>query len=147
MVAAMILIVVGVFVSFLLMGRITFGGEAVQTPTPSPETGIVDTSYGVLILNATPEEGLDTVMRDALIGAGWESGSLLNSRAASSDFPTTTVIYMTDVDRKAALGIAEVIGGAEVEQDPEYPMLSGGEGKQVAVVIGLDRTSTPPPAG
>lgn len=138
--AALILIVAGVFVSFVLMGRITFDSEPAPSPTPS-ETGIVDTSYAVLILNATPDESLDAEMRDVLIDAGWVGSSLLSSGAAS-DFPTTTVIYVNDDDRKAALGIAEVIGGAEVQQDPEYPVLSGGESKQVALVIGLDRSST-----
>lgn len=141
-VAALILIGAGTLVSFVLMGRITFDSAPVQSPTPAAETGVVDTSYRVLILNATPEEGLDVQMRDVLIGAGWEGGSVLNSGAASSDYPVTTVIYVSDEDEKAARGIAEVIGGAEVQQDPEYPVLSGGEGKQVAVVIGLDRSGT-----
>lgn len=142
-VAALILIVAGIFVSFVLMGRITFGSEPAPSPTPS-ETGIIDTSYEVLILNATPEEGLDAEIRAVLIDAGWVDSSLLSSGAAN-DFPATTVIYVNDDDRAAALGIAEVIGGAEVQQDPEYPVLSGGEGKQIALVIGLDRSSAAAP--
>lgn len=146
LVAILFLTAIGIFVSLVLMGRITFGSEPVQS-SPPPETGVVDTTYGVLVLNATPEDGLDVEIYDALIDAGWASSSLSRSDAATSEYPTTTVVYLTDEDRKAALGVAEIIGRADVLYEPDYPALAGWEGKQLAVVIGLDRTAgAQPPA-
>lgn len=149
-VAALVLIVAGIFGSLVVMGRITLFPEATPSAVPSPvETGIVDTTVSVMILNATPEEGLDAQMRDVLINNGWAAEKVLASDSSSQDFSTTTVYYVDDSDELAAIGLARLIGGAEVQKSDVYAGLNTTGGKQVTVVIGLDRstTVTPTPTG
>ena len=132
--ATVVLIAVGIFGTLLASGRI----ELVPTPTPTVEpvpevTPVVDVSYDVMILNATPEQGLATQMKDVVVGAGWADDKVTAGEAGSQDFPTTTV--------------AGVIGGAEIEQSEAYPATTEGV-PQLTVVIGLDRTAagqTPAP--
>jgi len=145
-VSALVLIVVGVFVALMLMGRISLFADSGPVAPPTPEvTGVVDTTYPVLVLNATPEEGLEVQMRDTLLNNGWPAESVNSGAAESQDFAETTVYYETEADELAALGLADVIGGAKIEQSDVYP-------KQLVIVIGLDRSSsepesTDPPAG
>lgn len=142
-VAALVLIIVGIFGSLVVMGRIDLFPEAVPSVTPTPvETGIVDTTFEVTILNATPDEGLDDQMRDTLRNAGF--ATVYASDSGSEDFATTTVYYVDEADRLAAIGLADLIGGAEVEQSDFYADLNDGEAKQMTIVIGLDRSATAP---
>lgn len=144
-VAALVLIVVGIFVALLMMGRITLFPAAEETIAPEPEvTGVVDTTYSVLILNATPEEGLEAQMRDLLINAQWPDNLLLPSSAGQEDFAETTVYYHSDADELAAIGLADLIGGAHVEQTDVYADPNDPEEKKLVIVIGLDRSSTQP---
>ena len=145
-VAALVLIIGGIFGSLLVMGRITLFPEAVPTAAPTPEvTGVVDTSYSVMILNATAEEGLDEQLRDELINGGWAADTVYASDSASQDFETTTVYYVADDDELAAIGLANLLGGAEVAQNDFYADLNDTGGKQLTVVIGLDRSSAGAP--
>ncbi|WP_235201381.1 LytR C-terminal domain-containing protein [Microbacterium sp. CH12i] len=96
------------------------------------------------MLNATPEEGLDVQLRDTLINAGWPAGSVSASIAESQDFTDTTIYYVSAADELAAIGLADLIGGAQIEQsdflsDPNDP-----DQKQLVIVIGLDRSSVEP---
>lgn len=145
--AALVLIVVGVFGALVVMDRISFGGDDAapqsQSPGPSVEP-VVDPSYSVMVLNATPEDALAADVDDRLVAAGWDPASVLTSAGSTQDFPTTTVYYIEDADEAAAFGVAETIGGAEVVQDDVYAGLNDGEGKQLTVVIGLDRTPGAP---
>ncbi len=144
-VAALVLIIGGIFGSLVVMGRISLFPEAVPTGTPAPEeTGVVDTTYSVLILNATADEGLDDQMRDTLINTGWSGDVVFASDSTSQDFATTTVYYVADDDELAAIGLAGVIGGADVQQSDFYADLNDTELKQLTVVIGLDRSANPP---
>ena len=94
-VAALVLIIAGIFGSLVVMGRIELFPEAVPSATPTPvETGIIDTSYSIVILNATPDDGLDTQMRDLLINNGWAADVVFASDSTSQDFSTTTVYYV-----------------------------------------------------
>ncbi|WP_306453245.1 LytR C-terminal domain-containing protein [Microbacterium sp. SZ1] len=146
-VAALVLIIGGIFGSLVVMGRISLFPEAVPTATPTPEeTGVVDTTYSVLILNATADEGLDDQMRDTLINSGWSADVVFASDSTSQDFSTTTVYYVADEDELAAIGLAGVIGGADVQQSDFYADMNDTEQKQLTVVIGLDRSSNPPAA-
>lgn len=146
-VAALVLIIGGIFGSLVVMGRISLFPEAVPTATPTPEeTGVVDTTYSVLILNATADEGLDDQMRDTLINTGWSADVVFASDSTSQDFSTTTVYYVADEDELAAIGLAGVIGGADVQQSDFYADMNDTDQKQLTVVIGLDRSSNPPPA-
>ena len=62
-------------------------------PLP-PSTPVVDTTYEVLVLNATPEQGLATQMKDVVVAAGWPTTPCWPSEAGSTDFAETTVYYL-----------------------------------------------------
>ncbi|HIE61490.1 MAG: LytR C-terminal domain-containing protein [Microbacterium sp.] len=151
--ATVILIAVGIFAMFVVSGRIVLFPEPTPEPTPTVTLDpVVDTSYSVLILNATPETGLATQLKDQLIAAGWVPDTVLAGQAGTDDFPETTVYYATDADYAAALGLANVIGGAAVAQSDIYqptddPATEVDEGatKQLTIVIGLDRTAAGAP--
>jgi hypothetical protein len=142
-VAALVLIIGGIFGSLVVMGRVSLFPEAVPTAVPTPEeTGVVDTSISVLILNGTPDEGLDTQMRDLLINNGWASDIVFAGDSSSQDFPATTVFYLNDEDELAAIGLANILGGAAVQQSDYYSGQTEDGQKQFTVVIGLDRSSS-----
>lgn len=139
--ATVVLIAVGIFGTLLASGRI----ELVPTPTPTaapvPEvTPVVDPTYDVMILNATPEQGLATQLKEVVVAAGWSDDKVTAGEAGSQDFPTTTVFYVDPADEAAAAGLAGVIGGVEIEQSDAYPATSP-DTPQLTVVIGLDRTA------
>ena len=147
--ATIVLIVVGIFATLLVAGRIElFPAPSATAAVPTAEvTPVVDTTYQVVILNATPEQGLATQMKDTVVAAGWPDGSVLPSDASADDFPETTVYYVAAEDEAAAAGLAQVIGGARIEQSEVYQPADAGT-KQLTVVIGLDRTAagqTPDP--
>lgn len=145
LVSALVIIIVGIFVSLMLMGRITLFSAAEPSGQPVPEMqGAVDTSYSVLVLNATPEEGLDAQLRDTLLNNGWSADAVSYGAAGQQDFSETTVYYVAEADELAAIGLAEVIGGAQVEQNDFYADPNDPEQKQLVVVIGLDRSSVQP---
>lgn len=144
-VAALVLIIAGIFGALVVMGRITPFPEAAPSSVPTPvETGVIDTAFSVMILNATPDEGLDDQMRDDLVNNGWPADIVYASDSASADFTTTTIYYVEEDDELAAIGLAGLIGGAEVEQSDFYADLNEGEGEQLVIVIGLDRTDAAP---
>lgn len=138
--ATIVLIVLGIFGTLLASGRIEIFPTPAPTAAPTVEvTPVIDTSYQVVILNATPERGLATQTKDLVVAAGWPDGSVLPSDASADDFPETTVYYLTPEDEAAAAGLAEAIGGARVEQSEVYQPATD-DAKQLTVVIGLDRT-------
>ncbi|MFJ6652863.1 LytR C-terminal domain-containing protein [Microbacterium sp. NPDC091313] len=144
--AAVVLTVAGIFSALVLSDRISLGpAEAVPTPSAIAEVEPVkDTSYPVLVLNATPQDGLATQVRDTIIGAGWPADSVNAGGAGSTDFETTTVFYVDEADEAAARGLADVIGGAEVAQSSQYIAPDdSGDSKQLTVVLGLDQLAAP----
>jgi len=143
-VATIILIAVGIFGTLIASGRITLAPppEPVVTPEATIEA-VIDWSYDVVILNATPEDGLATQMKDVVVAAGWPVDSVLASEAGSDDFPETTVYYLAPEDEAAAAGLAGVIGGAKIAQSDVYQPADPAT-RQLTVVIGLDRTAAPP---
>lgn len=151
---ALVLIVCGIFVSLVMMDRISlFGGdEPAPAQTPPGVVAEVDTSYRVLILNATPEEGLVAEAREKLLAEGWSTDDVFGSDGSSQEFSKTTVFYVDDADEGAALGVADLLGGAEVEKSDFYAGMNDSDQPQLTVVIGLDRvpgtapsTETPAP--
>lgn len=144
-VSALVLIVVGIFIALLMMGRITlFPAPDASIEPASEATGVVDMAYSVQILNATPEEGLDAQMRETLINAQWPSTLISYVSASQQDFAETTVYYASPDAELAAIGLADLIGGARVEQSDVYADPSDPEQKLLVVVIGLDRSSVQP---
>lgn len=143
-VAILVLAVCGIFGSMVAMGKITFGPEDTLGPSPTPtEVGVVDTTYGVLVLNATAADGLAATMRDTIVNAGWSAEAVLTGNADLTDFPETTVYYVNEADRLAALGLAEVIGGAKIAQSDAYAVGATDGPGQLTVVIGVDRAPAP----
>lgn len=146
-VATIVLVIAGIFGSLLVSGRISFAPpEAVPTTTPVPEVEpVVDTTAPVLVLNATPQEGLATQVRETVVAAGWPPDAVTAGAAGVTDFPVTTVYYATAEEEAAALGLAEVIGGAEVAENAQYlppddPETPENEAtRQLTIVLGLDR--------
>lgn len=143
--ATVALIAIGIFGMLLVTGRVVLFPTPEPSVTPLPiTTPVLDTAYDVLVLNATPEQGLATQLKDVVVAAGWAEDTVLASEAGSTDFPVTTVYYYLPADEAAAAGLAEAIGGADIEQSDVYQPAGDPEAKQLAIVIGLDRTSTPP---
>ncbi|MGB3376887.1 MAG: LytR C-terminal domain-containing protein [Microbacterium sp.] len=144
---ALVLIVIGIFISLVLMGRIQLFGSA--EPAPQQTQGVVaeiDTSYRVLILNATPQAGVVASVRQELIDQGWAADAVFGSDGSTSEFPDTTVFYVDKADEAAALGVAEVLGGVKAEQSDHYATLNDSELPQLTVVVGLDHLGTESPA-
>ncbi|GAA5207440.1 LytR C-terminal domain-containing protein [Microbacterium kyungheense] len=139
--ATVVLIAVGIFGTLIASGRIELAPTPTPTATPVPEVSPVkDTTYEVMILNATPEQGLATQLKDVVVQAGWAEDAVTAGEAGSQDFPTTTVFYSVPEDEAAAKGLAEAIGGAATEQSDAYPA-SSPDVKQLTIVVGLDRTA------
>lgn len=140
--ATIVLVTVGIFGTLLASGRIVLFPEPTPTVAPAPVvTPVVDTTYSVLILNATPETGLATQLKDVVVAAGWPAENVTPSDAGSDDFAETTVYYPHPEDEAAALGLAGVIGGAEVAQSDVYLPIDDPSAKLLTIVIGLDRTA------
>ena len=142
--ATLVLVAAGVFGTLVASGRIDLTPEASPTSTPEPTvTPVLDTSYAVLVLNATPVEGLSGQVAEKIIAAGWKSSQVSAGAAGSDDFRTTTVYYAYPADEAAAAGLAKAIGGAAIAESADY--LQSQDQKQLTVVIGLDRVATPGP--
>jgi hypothetical protein len=139
--ATIVLIAVGIFGTLLASGRI----ELFPTPAPTVEptaavTPVLDPTYEVVILNATPENGLATQTKDVVVAAGWNEADVTAGEASADDFPETTVYYLGAEDQAAAAGLADAIGGARIERSDVYQPADP-ESKQLTVVLGLDRTA------
>ncbi len=144
--ATVVLIAGGIFATLVLTGRVTLSAEPEPTvAAPAVMTPSLDTTYDVLVLNATPEAGLASRTRDDIIAAGWPADLVLAGDAGSNDFPTTTVYYPLPADEPADLALAEVVGGAEVVQSDVYQPVDDPDSRQLAVVLGLDRTASGQP--
>lgn len=146
-VAALVLIIGGIFLALVMMGRIALFPEVEPTAAPTPvETGVVDTTFAVMILNGTAEEGLATQMREVLLNSGWPAENVSAGDSNSQDFQATTVYYVAEADELAAIGLANLIGGAAVQQSDFYAGETATDQKQLTVVIGLDRSTAAPEA-
>ena len=143
--AALVLIVAGIFISLVMMGRIDLFPQADPDPAATQVSeAAVDTSYRVMILNGTSADGLETTTRETLLENGWDDDMVLASAGSTTDFETTTVYYVEDADLAAAEGVADVIGGATVAQSDFYAGQNDSDSPQLTVVLGLDRTTTAP---
>lgn len=152
-VSVLVLVAAGIFGTLVVTGRIALfpAPEAAQTEAPPQVVApVVDTSYPVLILNATTQRGLAGQLRDTVIAAGWNGDSVDAGDAASQDFETTTVYYPAPEHEAAARGLADVIGGAEVAVSDQFPGTTSADGAvtpQLTIVIGADRATEEAPAG
>ena len=143
--AALVLIVAGIFVSLVMMGRIELFPQAQpEAAATQPSESAVDPSYRVMILNGTSTDGLETEARDVLLQNGWADDMVLASAGSTTDFETTTVYYVETGDQAAAAGVADLIGGASVVQSDFYAGQNDTDDPQLTVVLGLDRTTAAP---
>lgn len=153
LVATAVLVVAGVFGTMLMTGRISLtpAPESVAEG-PVPIAPVVDPSYPVLVLNATPQRGLAAQTRERILEAGWSADAVVDGDAGTQDFAVTTVYYPADEDEAAARGLADVIGGADVAlstsyqpaDDPSTEDVDESRAPQLVVVLGLDHAT---PAG
>lgn len=140
---ALVLIAIGIFISLVLMGRIQPFPSA--EPAPQKPQGVVaevDTSYRVLVLNATPQSGIVASVREELMAKGWAADDVFGSDGSTSEFEDTTVFYVDKADEAAALGVAEILGEAQTVQSDHYAALNDSDRPQLTVVVGLDRLGT-----
>ncbi|MGF3056859.1 LytR C-terminal domain-containing protein [Microbacterium sp. YY-01] len=136
----LLLTTIGILAAMVAMGRIAWGPTEAD-PVPAPdESSVVDTSYSVLVLNATESDGLAGAVRDTILSAGWQPDAVTAGSVDDKGFADTTVYYAMESDREAAVGLAELIGGAQVEQSSFYADEAGGDGLLLTVVLGADRT-------
>ncbi|MFT4136505.1 LytR C-terminal domain-containing protein [Microbacterium sp.] len=150
--ATIVLTGAGIFGTLVATGRVALFPATVPSvaPVETPDALVVDTSYSVLVLNATPQEGAGDAMRDLVIAAGWSEESVYAGDAGSEDFPATTVFYADPDDEGAARALAQAIGGAQLTLSDVYQPADDpdaeGEQKQLTIVVGLDRTTTAEPS-
>lgn len=144
LVAAVVLFVAGVFGTLVLSGRIQIGDNASTSASPQPSASEstraeVDTTYQVLVLNATPDATRAAAVQQRVINAGYPAAQVAASSADSTDFKKTTVYFTKDEDETAAKALASALGVKEVVKDAAYHQ-GEGDAKQLTVVIGLDYT-------
>lgn len=150
-IATLALIIAGIFGSLVVSGRITFGSGPAPVPAVSAEPAtpaVVDTSYSVVVLNGTADEGLAAAVRDQIVAAGWPDEGVETGDSDSTDFAQTTIYYLRDTDEAAAQGLAQALGGTQIAQsdflqptdDPNTPDDESAV-KRLVVVIGLDRAA------
>ena len=144
-IATVVLVAAGILATLWAGGR--FGPErgpsALPTAVATAEP-VVDTSYTVVVLNATPQDGLGSSLSADIVAAGWAAEDVTAGDAGSQDFARTTVFYARDEDEGAARGLAQAIGGADVEFSEVYQDAADDSLRQLVVVIGLDRTTPSP---
>lgn len=140
-VATVVLVVVGIFGTLVVSGKVTLFPTPTPTMTPIPTASpVVDPTVPVLVLNATSVEGLATAVKDSIVAAGWKSDAVSAGQAGTAGYETTTVFYAAAADEGIARGLAQVIGGADVVLSDAY----AGQSQRLVVVLGLDRVSPAP---
>lgn len=145
-VATVVLVAAGIFGSLVVSGRVTLFPTATPVITPSQTPTIparIDTSYTVLVLNATGVGGQGAPVKNVIVAAGWSPDNVLVSDA-TAPFKTTTVYYAQPEDAPAAAGLAKAIGGAAIAENSQYQPAGDPEAKQLSVVVGTDRVSPGP---
>lgn len=146
-VATVVLVGVGIFGTLVASGRIGLGGAATATVSAQPSvTPVVDTSYDVLVLNATGQAGLAASVQSKVVAAGWPADKVQAGDAGTTGFKQTTVYYALPADEGAALGLAQAIGGAPVAQSDTYQPTGNPDAQQLTIVVGMDRASGATPA-
>lgn len=149
--ATVVLAAAGVFGSLVATGRIVLAPAETSTATaaqPAEPSPVIDTTFYVLVLNATTQDGLAGDVREQVVAAGWSPDMVDAGDAGSDDFETTTVYYPFDEAESAARGLAASIGGAQVALSDVYqplddeatPDVDESQFRQLVIVVGLDRT-------
>ena len=142
--ATVVLVGLGIFGLSLVNGSISFHGSTqsssavaspTTTPTPTPTiVPTVDPSLSVNVLNGTTRAGLARTVSDKLTAAGWKIGALAN--ADTTNVAQTVVYYSDPKNQAAALGVAQSLPGATVQETQTY----AGSGADLTVVVGANFT-------
>lgn len=135
-----VLLTTGGIFAFLALSN-TGTIEPPASPTASAPADVdaeLDTTAFVVVLNGTATADAADAVEAELLTAGWADDSVAVFDSTTTDFATTTVFYVSEDDRARAKGVAEAIGGAEVEQSAEFEAQSEGG---FTIVVGLDRTN------
>lgn len=141
-VATVVLVGVGIFGTLVASGKITLGPSPSATVAAAPSvTPVIDTSYNVLVLNATGQTGLAASVKQKVEAAGWKADNVQAGDAGTTGFAKTTVYYALPADEGAAQGLANAIGGAEVAQSDTYQPTSNPDAQQLTIVVGMDRAA------
>lgn len=146
--ATIVLVGAGIFGLSLVNGSISFHGagstatrttsgtpsaSATKTSTPTPTVvPTVNPSLSVNVLNGTATEGLAGKVGDTLTAAGWKVAALAN--ADRTDLAETIVYYSDPANQGAALGVAQSLPGAKVQQSTAY----ADTGADITVVVGAN---------
>lgn len=143
--AVVVLVTVGIFGAMVAMGKISVGGDSSTSQSaPAPEeTGVIDPSYSVLVLNATDSPGLAAAVGDTVIAAGWSAENVTTGNVDDATFEETTIYYASEADREAAVGLAGVLGGVRLEESDFYVAEAEDNTLLLTIVIGADRVPTP----
>ncbi len=138
-VAAVVLFAGGVFGTLVVMGKITFGEDKPGTSiTQAPIEARIDTSYSILILNATPDAAKTAEVTQLLVAAGWTEDQIFSIESDDKGFEHTTVYYPLVGDQAPALGVAGLMSDALVEQSDVYQPGDAADSAQLTIVIGAD---------
>ncbi|UAJ78543.1 LytR C-terminal domain-containing protein [Leifsonia sp. ZF2019] len=140
--ATVVLVGAGIFGLSLVNGAISFNGStpsgsatASATETSAPTQTVVptvDPSLSVNVLNGTATSGLGAKVRDVLTAAGWKVGAVANADMTNL---TQTVVYYADPTKEgAALGVAQSLPGATVQNTQDF----ADTGADLTVVVGSD---------
>lgn len=104
------------------------------TPVPKPEVvAALDPAAPLAVLNGTSTPGFGFVVDSVITENQW-GNILFTIDAEADDVETTTVYYVSVADKAAALGLAEQLGGAQVQLAREYSVY----GARLVVVLGAD---------
>lgn len=126
-----------------------FGGPAADpdstqtaTPRPDPVTdpALADPAltYSFSVLNASPNDGVQTAAVTQLQSAGWTN--IGSGNATARDVETTTIYYNGAPYEAVALGMAEILGTdpARVVNSDAY------RGNPITIVLGADYAAPTP---
>ncbi|WP_431218567.1 LytR C-terminal domain-containing protein [Leifsonia xyli] len=141
--ATVLLVGIGIFALSLVNGSISFHGPTSSatrstgspTPTASPTPTIVPTvnpALKVNVLNGTSTEGLAGTVGQKLTAAGWTVGALAN--ADKTDLAQTIIYYSDPANQAAALGVAQSLPGATIQQSTAF----SDTGADITVVVGAN---------
>lgn len=140
-VAAVVLFAAGVFGTLVAMGRITFGEETATQPTSSAGTPVearVDTSYTILVMNATEDPAKTEQVTQLLLAAGWAQEQIFALESEQKDFAETTIYYSLPGDLAPAMGLADIVSAQHTDQSDTYQMGDIDESPQLTIVVGAD---------
>lgn len=137
-VAAIVLFLAGVFGALILTDRISFGSAPDPVTTAPAIQPTTDTSYTILVLNASPDDANTDAAKNLILAAGWTDASVSTVIAEDRTFEQSAVYYVGEADHAAALGLADALGVTGVIQSDAYAQAGSEAGKELTVVLGSD---------